>query len=87
MTIAESVDASAGVKFSARHCFTMETLSIVLDHADDSTDPDGEIPLGDELWQQMLAKGRITGDERWMIGENPTHEVTILHFDKQVRSK
>ena len=49
------------------------------------TGPGYEISLRDDLWQQLLGKGKICGDERWLIGENINQEVVILHFDKKAR--
>ena len=44
--------------------------------------PGHETSLKDDLWAQLLGKGMICGDERWLIGENMNQEVVILHFDK-----
>ena len=41
-----------------------------------------EVSLGDEYWEHLLAKGKICGDERWLIGENASNEVVILRFDR-----
>lgn len=49
--------------------------------------PDYEIFLKDDLWQQLLCKGQIQGDERWLIGENANQEVVILRFDKPIVPK
>ncbi|CAL3962297.1 unnamed protein product [Diplocarpon coronariae] len=86
LTIAESVDSAAGVVFSARHCFMLETLSI-------NVKPKVMIGLGhgislrDDLWPQLLNKGIIYGDERWLIGENNKQEIVIIHFDDRKRSE
>ena len=45
------------------------------------TGPGYDIALRDDFWQQLLGKGKICGDERWLIGENASSEVVILHFD------
>ncbi|KAN0122516.1 hypothetical protein V8E51_000842 [Hyaloscypha variabilis] len=83
LTITEARDANAGVVFSARHCFMLETISINLKPRVHMTGPGYEISLRDDLWQQLLAKGKICGDERWLIGENAKQEVVIVHFDRR----
>ncbi len=45
------------------------------------TGPGYDIALRDDFWQQLLGKGKICGDERWLIGENTSSEVVILHYD------
>ncbi len=47
------------------------------------TGPGYEISLRDDLWQELLAQGKICGDERWLIGENTRSEVVILHFGQR----
>jgi hypothetical protein len=73
----------AGVKFSARHCFMLETISIHLKPRIQMNGPGYEISLRDDLWPELLGKGKICGDERFLIGENTNHEIVILHFDKE----
>ncbi|KAH6671218.1 hypothetical protein B0J14DRAFT_90357 [Halenospora varia] len=85
LTITEAVDAEAGVIFSARHCFMLETISINIKPKIRMTGPGYEISLKDDLWQQLLGKGKICGDERWLIGENTNDEVVILHFDRAAK--
>jgi hypothetical protein len=82
LTIAEARDDYAGVVFSARHCFMLETISINLKPKVHMTGPGYEISLRDDLWQQLLAKGKICGDERWLVGQNFNQDVVIVHFDK-----
>lgn len=43
-----------------------------------------EASLKDDMWHQLLAKGQIFGDERWLIGENTNGKIVVLHFDKEV---
>ena len=50
------------------------------------TGPGYEISLRDDLWQQLLVKGKICGDERWLIGENSQQEIVIVHFDRRRKS-
>ncbi|TVY13312.1 hypothetical protein LARI1_G007407 [Lachnellula arida] len=85
LTITEAMDVEAGVTFSARHCFMLETISINVKPRVQMTGPGYGISLRDDLWQQLLAKGTIRGDERWLVGENTNDEVVILHFDRAVR--
>jgi hypothetical protein len=80
------VDNDAGVVFSARHCFMLETISINLKPKVHMTGPGYEISLRDDLWQELLAKGKICGDERWLIGENTNQEVVVVHFDIERRN-
>ncbi|KAG9235761.1 hypothetical protein BJ875DRAFT_528267 [Amylocarpus encephaloides] len=80
LTITEAMDAEAGVTFSARHCFMLETISINIKPKIQMTGPGYEISLGDDLWQQLPARGKLCGDERWLIGENNHEEVVILRF-------
>lgn len=81
LTITEAVDSDAGIVFSARHCFMLETISINVKPKVHMSGPDYEITLRDDLWHQLLGKGKICGDERWLIGENTNQEVVILRFD------
>ncbi|XXG99039.1 hypothetical protein Hte_005373 [Hypoxylon texense] len=39
-----------------------------------------EIRFADEMWWELLAKGRIAGDERWVVGEDRDGRVTIVRF-------
>ncbi len=40
----------------------------------------GEVYLPDEMWAELVAKGHIAGDERWVIGEDEKGRVTVLRF-------
>lgn len=43
--------------------------------------PDGhEVQFADALWSEMMGKGFICGDERWLVGEDTKGDVTILVF-------
>ncbi len=61
----------------------LETISINVKPKVHMIGPGYEISLRDDLWQQLLGKGKICGDERWLIGENINQEVVILHFDNR----
>ncbi|KAI1499641.1 hypothetical protein F5X99DRAFT_389042 [Biscogniauxia marginata] len=93
LTVGEVVDARAGVRIVARQCFMMEALSafvlpkISFEAAGCSEgggeDEDEEVPearFADDMWPQLMGKGRIAGDERWVIGEDDGGRVTIVRF-------
>jgi hypothetical protein len=43
--------------------------------------PDGdEVQFGDEWWCELLGKGVICGDERWIVGEDEEGDITVLQF-------
>lgn len=60
----------------------LETISINVKPRVYMIGPGYEISLRDDLWSQLLGKGKICGDERCLIGENSTLDIVILHFDK-----
>lgn len=64
----------------------LETLSININPSVQMTLTGTQVFLKDDLWQQLLGrtKYRITGDERWLIGENDAGEIVVLHFDRDV---
>lgn len=39
-----------------------------------------EVPFKVTMWPQIMCRGSIFGDERWVIGENPRGDVIILIF-------
>lgn len=39
-----------------------------------------EVQFADDLWNQLLGKGFICGDERRLLGEDEDGNITILHF-------
>ena len=52
---------------------------------DDSDDNDSseetiEAQFPDELWAELLAKGHIAGDERWVVGEDGSRRISVLRF-------
>jgi hypothetical protein len=32
------------------------------------------------MWKQLLGKGKIAGDERWVVGEDTEGRITIVRF-------
>ncbi|KAG8421153.1 hypothetical protein J3458_003057 [Metarhizium acridum] len=94
LTVSEAHDVLAGVRITARHCFMMETLSVHVrpqlcvegvaryrsgDRGHAAPDDD-EVRLDDGLWAQLMGKGCIVGDERWVVGEDEAGDVTVLMF-------
>ena len=39
-----------------------------------------EICFHDTMWSELVAKGHIAGDERWIVGEDERGRVTIVRF-------
>ncbi|KAI1373651.1 hypothetical protein F4677DRAFT_428742 [Hypoxylon crocopeplum] len=84
LTVSDVPDPAAGVRIVARQCFIMEALSsfvlpkVSLEEDDDDETP--ELRFADNMWWELLAKGRIEGDERWVVGEDSTGRVTIVRF-------
>ena len=53
------------------------------DEDSDDNDSSGETieaQFPDELWAELLAKGHIAGDERWVVGEDGSRRLTVLRF-------
>lgn len=44
------------------------------------TDGTDEARFEDDMWSHLLAKGKIAGDERWIVGEDADGRVTIVRF-------
>lgn len=59
----------------------LETISISIKPKIHMSSPGHDVALKDEYWAKLLAKGKICGDERWLVGENNQSEVVILRFD------
>ncbi|KAI3401670.1 hypothetical protein diail_9334 [Diaporthe ilicicola] len=45
----------------------------------DESSPD-EVHFEDDMWDRLLGKGRICGDERWLIGEDGKGTLSVLRF-------
>ncbi|KAI1322033.1 hypothetical protein F5Y16DRAFT_387838 [Xylariaceae sp. FL0255] len=41
---------------------------------------ESEIRFSDEMWQQVLGRGKIAGDERWLVGEDAEGNITVVRF-------
>lgn len=52
----------------------------VRDDGEDEMGGDEEVQFADEMWDRLLGKGYICGDERWLIGEDREGSVTIVRF-------
>ena len=39
-----------------------------------------EARFTDEMWGELMGKGTIAGDERWIVGEDREGKVTIVRF-------
>jgi hypothetical protein len=93
LTMSEMVDAAAGVRIVARQCFMVEALSVFIlprisvqaattedaDGHDGSGDGD-EVRFTDDMWGELMGKGRICGDERWLVGEDMEGKITVVRF-------
>ncbi|KAK1986403.1 F-box domain-containing protein [Colletotrichum cereale] len=93
LTVAESVDAAAGVRVCGRRCFAMTTVSasVVVDGgrgrdapggggADAETAVRGEAQFGDDMWKTLMRGASLAGDERWVIGEDAAGDVSVVRF-------
>ncbi|KAK6865786.1 F-box domain protein [Apiospora arundinis] len=89
LTVSDMKDALAGVRVVARQCFMVEALSVFVmprisieaeEDADVDTDENPEARFADEMWTELMGKGRIYGDERWVVGEDAEGRITIVRF-------
>ncbi|KAK4116368.1 hypothetical protein N656DRAFT_841848 [Canariomyces notabilis] len=39
-----------------------------------------ELPFPDGMWSELMAKGHIAGDERWIVGEDYEGRITVVRF-------
>ncbi|ETS86769.1 hypothetical protein PFICI_00597 [Pestalotiopsis fici W106-1] len=87
LTMSEMVDAPAGVRIVARQCFMVEALSVFIlprisiqaEDADGREDGD-EVRFTDDMWGELMGKGRICGDERFLVGEDMEGKITVVRF-------
>ncbi|KAI0206185.1 hypothetical protein F4808DRAFT_406348 [Astrocystis sublimbata] len=83
LTVSEVVDRQTGVRVAARSCFSMERLSsFVLPRISLQAGPDAanEARFEDHMWAELLGKGKIMGDERWLAGEDSEGRITVAYF-------
>lgn len=86
LTTSEMVDPAAGVRVVARQCFMVEALSvfvlprITVKEEDGDGDGTSEVRFADEMWGELMGKGWICGDERFIVGEDMAGKVTVVRF-------
>ncbi|KAI0110073.1 hypothetical protein F4814DRAFT_461231 [Daldinia grandis] len=39
-----------------------------------------EVRFADEMWWELMGRGKIAGDERWVVGEDGDGRITIVRF-------
>ncbi|KAK4043002.1 hypothetical protein C8A01DRAFT_13450 [Parachaetomium inaequale] len=39
-----------------------------------------EVYFPDQMWSELIAKGHIAGDERWVVGEDEKGRITVVRF-------
>lgn len=85
LTVTDMVDDEAGVRIVARQCFMMEALSVFVaprisvEHEHRGKEG-SEVRFADDMWSEVLNKGCIYGDERWMVGEDGQGRITVVRF-------
>ncbi|KAI0548592.1 hypothetical protein F4679DRAFT_314845 [Xylaria curta] len=83
LTISDVVDEQAGVRIAARRCLVVEALSsFVFPKISLRAEPEAfnEIHFTDDMWKRLLGKGKIMGDERWVVGEDSNGIITVVYF-------
>lgn len=93
LTVSEASDYAAGVRITARQCFLLETLSVHVrprmrvagahwgaGKAKFEGPAGREAQFGDDWWGEMLGKGFMCGNERWIVGEDQRGDVTVMIF-------
>jgi hypothetical protein len=76
-------DAS-GVRHYARFIFSPKSTTIIITPDSESDGPDYlPIQLRDEVRSDLLGNGKLSGDERWIIGENLNQELVVYLFGKR----
>ncbi|KAK6958057.1 hypothetical protein Daesc_000850 [Daldinia eschscholtzii] len=43
-------------------------------------DPVAEVRFADEMWWELMGRGKIAGDDRWVVGEDRDRRVTVVRF-------
>ncbi|KAK6227011.1 f-box domain-containing protein [Colletotrichum tabaci] len=84
LTVAESVDAAAGVRVCGRQCFTMETVSVNVGGSAPAAGAEAavrcETQFEDDMWKTVLKGAALAGDERWIVGEDAAGDVSVVRF-------
>lgn len=39
-----------------------------------------EVQFADDMWSALVHKGHISGDERWILGEDEAGRITVVRF-------
>ena len=59
--------------------FVRPKISLIVTESDEAGEAH-EARFPDEMWKQLLGKGKIAGDERWVVGEDVDGSITIVRF-------
>ncbi|KAI0109591.1 hypothetical protein GGR51DRAFT_512035 [Nemania sp. FL0031] len=85
-TACNVADTAAGVRFVARRWFKTKAISLyVLPRTEarpcrTESDNLGKADFASDLWEQLMGRGKIVGDERWIVGEDEHQRITIARF-------
>ncbi|KAF4975906.1 hypothetical protein FZEAL_7379 [Fusarium zealandicum] len=92
ITISRGHDAAASVEFAAHQHFACKAISVSVPaglygqrsaltvQGSDSRYDREERFLEKGMWDSLMGKGHICGDERWLVGEDGDGDITILRF-------
>ncbi|KAK1973053.1 hypothetical protein LY78DRAFT_698208 [Colletotrichum sublineola] len=96
LTVAESIDAAAGIRVCGRRCFGLKTVSASVDDGSRGRDAPGEEEAGadadaetavrsetqfeDDMWKTLMEGAALAGDERWVIGEDAAGDISVVRF-------
>lgn len=94
VTVSQAHDTAAGVRFKALQFFRRQDITVsfppgIYPHHTDKWEGNllREHPLGNEQlsfflgrFDSLTAKGRIYGDERWLVGEDTDGHINVLWF-------
>ncbi|RSL51218.1 hypothetical protein CEP54_011536 [Fusarium duplospermum] len=94
ITVSQAHDTAAGVRFMALQFFRLKDIAVsfppgIYPHHTDKWEGTlrREHPLGNERlsffsdgFDSLMAKGRIYGDERWLVGEDIDGHLNVLQF-------
>lgn len=69
----------------ARRKLRKRKVKLGVDGGDGGQDDDGEggheeVQFADDMWDRLLGKGCISGDERWLIGEDGKGTLSVVRF-------
>jgi hypothetical protein len=49
-------------------------------HAKAVSTRSNQVYFPDEMWSELVGKGHIAGDERWVVGEDEKGRITVVRF-------